>query len=119
MSHGAFERIKSPAEALAQSLDAAKEGGLRVESRSVGRKLITTTCEVIGPGSRRAIGRGKGIGQQSAASAVFEAFEHYYHKYENKAVKLSTNSLSFQGCDKNLIAQVLIFRLFLEKLPRH
>lgn len=84
----ANERISSPELAVRKLIDHAAAEKLEISYRTAGSGLQTTTCYLSSDGVRSATGRGKGVGPQSMASALFEAFEHYHHQYENTSEKL-------------------------------
>ena len=80
------EREASTADAIAYAQLFIKSSSLSLEVRSVGRRVITTECRLVAPGGFSTVGRGKGVGQQSLASALFEALEHFYYEIEVKPI---------------------------------
>lgn len=95
MLHGRHERSANAGEATAFALNWASSMGLSLETISVGNKLKTSSCEITGPNGQTAIGRGKGFGEQSITSAIFEAIEHYFFQYEK--VLISQNNFKLEG----------------------
>src|SRR6185369_4693986 len=55
----------------------ARSEGLSLSLTRVGSRLTTVQCLLTNQSGVQSRGLGKGIGDQSTASAVFEAFEHY------------------------------------------
>lgn len=82
ISHGSHERSVTPAAAVEILKQHARREGLELTLTSVGAGIRTWTCRLSDAHGRSAVGRGKGIGPQGAASAISECLEHYYYIYE-------------------------------------
>ena len=95
-----FERSIDTDEAIERALSWASINGLDVFFRSTGSKIVTTECSLRKNGEREYIGRGKGLGRQTSASAIFEAVEHYYYDTESLNIvssRFSPNAPSWRG----------------------
>lgn len=83
-SQADFERIDSPSMAIQAAMESLNASGFSVDLRSVGENISTTECLLRREDGRHSRGRGKGIGDQSLASAMFEAVEHFFYEHEDK-----------------------------------
>lgn len=101
-SFGDTQRTKPAAEALALGLGFAKLRGLRLNFETQGRVIATTRCNLTDRDGRQSVGLGKGVQVQSKSSALFEAFEHYFHEFEELDDLLEYNYLDLQNDDQAL-----------------
>jgi len=101
-SCGTFERSLPADVAICASADAAREHGIHLSVRQIGDTVKTSLCDLTDGTGRKASGLGKGIGDQSVASAIFEAFEHYFSfGSENESVP-TVEHLDLSGLDFEL-----------------
>jgi ribosomal protein S12 methylthiotransferase accessory factor len=101
-SFGEFERNCRPEHAIQQAIRLSNELGLILELTIAGDALQTSNCRVIAPNGASNSGRGKGIGAQSLASAIFEAIEHHYYSTEDVEL-LPIIPLDLHGRDNALV----------------
>jgi ribosomal protein S12 methylthiotransferase accessory factor len=97
-----FERLSGPEVSLGIAYDHAARNGFIVSTSDVGNVLRTSTCVLTDVKGQQATGRGKGIGLQSMASAVFEAFEHYYYDLSYAENAFPAVDLDLLGSDSRL-----------------
>jgi ribosomal protein S12 methylthiotransferase accessory factor len=100
---GAPERSISAHSAIELALQYAAMNGVSLNVQQLGLTLKTTRCDAIDASGRTASGLGKGIGTQSKASAIFEAFEHYYSLNEESTESAETVPLDLAGADAELL----------------
>ena len=98
-SFGDTQRTEPAAKALALGLGFGKLRGLRLNFETQGRVIATTRCTLTDRDGRQSVGLGKGIQVQSKSSALFEAFEHYFHEFEELDDLLEYNYLDLQNDD--------------------
>jgi ribosomal protein S12 methylthiotransferase accessory factor len=98
-SYGDFERTTSATKAISQVADALERAGLRSALSSVGRIIKTTTCTLQTPDGRTCVGKGKGVDEQSAASAIYEALEHLWYEAETPPDHSAIRRLDLSGAD--------------------
>jgi ribosomal protein S12 methylthiotransferase accessory factor len=92
------ERRLAAEESLQRAFSFAASRKLELRWRTVGAKLKTASCDIRDSRGLTAVGRGKGLGMQSVASAVYEAIEHFFHLAEdldqtNSTLGLNMNTL--------------------------
>ena len=92
---GLHERSTGPKHAVDLLHDVARRCDFSLSIETTGRMLETSSCLLTDSLGRSSIGRGKGIGEQSLASAISEALEHYFHSYENNVSEISTQRFQF------------------------
>jgi ribosomal protein S12 methylthiotransferase accessory factor len=73
----AAERTHSVSESLQRGFRAADALELKTKFTVYGESLTTVRCDVASAAGIRVAGKGKGVGEQSTVSALFEALEHY------------------------------------------
>lgn len=71
------ERSHSFSQSIEVGLRVASSLGLRTSFTEFGNKLPIYRCDVTDAAGLKIQGKGKGLGDQSIASALFEAIEHY------------------------------------------
>lgn len=88
-----IERSATPSAACDNGYAIFEALGLVADCHAVGTAITTWTCNVTDRKGRRNVGRGKGIGKQALASALFEALEHYIYECEDisKAPRVALN----------------------------
>jgi ribosomal protein S12 methylthiotransferase accessory factor len=96
---GSFERVVHPEEAVFRARRIATRNGFTVSVRQCGTTVQTTRCELFRAGILVAAGLGKGIGAQSEASALFEAFEHHHWSNESLSDKCQLLPLDLGSID--------------------
>lgn len=74
----AAERSHSVSESIEKGLRAASSLGLKTEFSTFGDILLSYRCDLTDAAGNQVSGKGKGIGLQATASALFEAIEHYF-----------------------------------------
>jgi ribosomal protein S12 methylthiotransferase accessory factor len=82
-SFGQLERSLSPISSVRVVREICERCGLTISLRTVGNKLKTVACHLVDKKGRVATGKGKGIGLQSVASAIFEALEYFHYGTEH------------------------------------
>jgi ribosomal protein S12 methylthiotransferase accessory factor len=102
MPSGAFERSSSSEWAISAAVDFAKQSGLALDIRYLGASARTCYCEIVDSDGRKAKGLGKGVGDQSTASAIFEALEHYFSYAHSAVVDTPIHELDLSGSDADL-----------------
>ena len=110
-SMGNSERMLDPQVSIKRALLFAEKENLRIECDSVGLTLKTSTCSIISPNGNRSTGRGKGLGHQSMASAIFESIEHYIYNTEDTASAISVKCLDLEGVDREFVGASPDFNL--------
>ena len=90
-----IERSISSEVSYERAMEIAGHHGFSVCFERTSGDIVTTTCNIFDKNKKSAVGRGKGLGAQSDASALFEAFEHFYYRYENYQTKIVSNSIEF------------------------
>src|SRR5262245_29291444 len=73
------ERSHSVSESIETGLRVASSLGLRTSFTAFGNSLPIYRFDLIDAVRLKISGKGKGLGDQSIASALFEAIEHYFH----------------------------------------
>lgn len=105
------ERVRDPESALEVAYAFLSRHGFDVQLRVFGETVETTEC-VIRNGEKAFGGKGKGVAQQSVASAVFEAIEHMHFHEANAKPSLVSRPLEMDGRDAFLAAGSPDFSLF-------
>lgn len=72
-----LERTHSVTESIEKGLRGASLLGLETSFTAFGNSLLMYRCDVMDVTGKKNSGKGKGIGSQVVASALFEAIEHY------------------------------------------
>ncbi|WP_394096679.1 YcaO-like family protein [Xanthobacter versatilis] len=96
------ERSLAPTEALERAFAHAASRGISLNWRVAGRRLQSTSCDLRAADGSTTVGRGKGIGNQSVASAVYEALEHYHHLSEDITKHIGSRSLNLAKLEEPL-----------------
>lgn len=73
------ERSHSSSESIETGLRVVSSLGLSASFTAFGNKLPIYRCDVTDATGLKIPGKGKGLGDQAIASALFEAIEHYCH----------------------------------------
>lgn len=119
---GDFERSSDPREAIGLATEICRREDLELSYASAGQSLKTVRCELSDRYGVRVLGKGKGIGDQSTASALFEALEHYYYETESIGCRAETRRLDLRGADERLANAspdlLLLFREHAVRLSR-
>lgn len=102
MSFGKFERTANTNSAVSEALDFAKKNNLKIEYNSVGVFLKTSNCKIFDESGYFTEGRGKGLEEQSIASAIFEAIEHYFYFTEDINSNGDLMELNLKDTDNKL-----------------
>jgi ribosomal protein S12 methylthiotransferase accessory factor len=97
------ERSFAFEKAFDEAFSFAKSRRLRINYHDVGSKIRTSSCILKDQHGRETIGRGKGLGQQSNLSAIYEAFEHYYYEFEDLTNLGVVKSLNLTGEHAHLV----------------
>jgi len=79
MLSGCIERTIPVHTAIEMAKAMCLEHGLIIEMDEYGDELKTTVCNLRTKSGKTYAGKGKGLGEQSVASALFEAIEHYFY----------------------------------------
>jgi ribosomal protein S12 methylthiotransferase accessory factor len=105
------ERSRSTRDAVELAEGFLRSEGTDISIEKFGNKIKTVECRLFS-NNIVTIGKGKGIGEQSIASAIFEAIEHrYYHSLiSNK--KLVKKPVDLNGVDNFLVGGSPDFELF-------
>lgn len=96
------ERVATPHDAINLGLAFCKKRGLTPAFTFYGDLMRTCRCVLEDRCGVRAVGRGKGLDEQSQASALFESIEHYFYENENLQQKLLQLRLDLEGADERL-----------------
>lgn len=91
-SNASLERAGCAEDAISQLETFLNKNNFSYETSFSGGCVRTYFCEITDSHSIKSTGMGKGFGNQSMASAIAEAIEHYY--YENDKSQLVTKEVS-------------------------
>lgn len=85
----------------------------------VGNEIKTAECCITERSGRSFVGRGKGIGDQSIASALFESIEHYRYRTEGIVPGQAIRNIDLSGYDSRLVGTSPDWRLLCaeQKVP--
>ncbi|MBW0366116.1 YcaO-like family protein [Ensifer adhaerens] len=101
-SLGAHERNAVPEVSIDLGLELISRLQLKVEFETIGERICTTICRLSNERGEVSNGFGKGIGQQTKASAIFEALEHYYSIFANSWTVDCYRFLDFDRADDRI-----------------
>lgn len=96
------ERSVSPEAAIELAEAYFASDGLAYSVRSLGGNIKTSECRITDRLGSVHIGRGKGLGAQSTASAIFEAIEHFHYHTEPPERFEPARRLDLAGSDRRL-----------------
>ncbi|MCL4069409.1 YcaO-like family protein [Pseudomonas sp. GX19020] len=97
------ERTRTREDAIQRARNLMSRIGLKFECRVFGDYAKTVSCAITDRYGFSTEGHGKGIGNQSFTSAIYEALEHYYYFTEDIQGAISSVELDFSGNGSYLI----------------
>ncbi|WP_167541916.1 YcaO-like family protein [Herbaspirillum rhizosphaerae] len=109
------ERSLATSDAIKIAWDIAERHQLDIQLKEVGKSPSTISCRITDKSGWYTHGNGKGIGQQSLASALFEALEHYFYYNENIYPALKFQLLDLDASDTYLVGSCPDFSRILSK----
>lgn len=98
-NEGAFERSLEVAQAVRVARTHLEELGFSIELRRIGTDLLSTLCSVTPTEGSAVASSGKGVGEQSLASALFESIEHVHTLRDQQRPADEARLLDLDGTD--------------------
>lgn len=118
-----IERMLPTEEAQRLVTEELKEIGLTWKTETFGDDPTTYRCRLFdADGSEVSLGNGKGLGNQSKTSSLFEAYEHFLSSTKKKILGLSQEDIKFLTVEEvssfDNVAKEKAIELLLELKPK-